>query len=108
MLREPKWLGHRFFTAVEPMLANVHVWGPACPEVERHRILKEWLLESVEDRELYARTKKECSEASKLGRESVQEYNYRKEGLIKDILLRAFKRFGYIKVNDSGSIVSTS
>ena len=97
MLREPKWHSHRFFTAAEPMFANVHVWGPACPEAERHRIFKEWLIENVEDRELYARTKKECSEASKLGGESVMDYTYRKEGVIKDILHRAFRRFGYIK-----------
>lgn len=97
MFREPKWHSHRFFTAAEPMFANVHVWGPACPEAERHRIFKEWLIENVEDRELYARTKKECSEASKLGGESVQDYTYRKEGVIMGILQRAFKRFGYIR-----------
>lgn len=96
MLREPKWHGHRFFTAAEPMFANLHVWGPACSEAERHRIFKEWLIENVEDRELYARTKRECSEASRLSGESVMEYTYRKEGVIKDILHRAFKRLGYV------------
>lgn len=97
MLREPKWYNHRFFTTDEPMFANVHVWGPACAEAERHRIFKEWLIENAEDRELYARTKKECSELSKLGGESVMDYTYRKEGVIKDILNRAFKRFGYLR-----------
>jgi GrpB-like predicted nucleotidyltransferase (UPF0157 family) len=97
MLREPKWYSHRFFTTVEPMFANVHVWGPACAEAERHRIFKEWLIENLEDRELYARTKKECSEASKLGGESMQDYTDRKESVIKDILHRAFKRFGYVR-----------
>ena len=96
MLREPKWHGHRFFTIAEPMFANVHVWGPACPEVERHRIFKEWLIENVEDRELYAKTKRECSEASKLAGETTIQYSYRKEGVIKDILQRAFKGFGYV------------
>jgi len=97
MLREPKWHGHRFFTTAEPMFANVHVWGPACPEAERHRIFKEWLIENVEDRELYARTKKECSEASKLGGESVMDYTYRKDVVVSGILHRAFKRFGYVR-----------
>lgn len=96
LLREPKWYDHRFFATAEPMFANVHVWGPACPEAERHRIFKEYLIESVEDRELYARTKKQASEASKLGGESMMEYTARKEGIIKDILHRAFKRFGYV------------
>ncbi|KAE8441096.1 hypothetical protein EG329_005891 [Mollisiaceae sp. DMI_Dod_QoI] len=95
MLRE-KWYNHRFFTATEPMVANVHVWGPACAEAERHRIFKEWLIENVEDRELYAKTKKECSEASMLRGESIQEYTDRKGGVIKDILHRALKRFGYV------------
>jgi len=97
MSREPKWHGNRFFTTAEPTFANVHVWGPACPEVERHRIFKEWLTGNVEDRELYARTKKECSEASKLGGETAMDYNRRKEGVIKDILHRAFKQLGYVR-----------
>jgi GrpB-like predicted nucleotidyltransferase (UPF0157 family) len=97
MLREPKWQSHRFFTATEPMFANLHVWPPACAETERHRIFKEYLIENIEDKELYARVKKECSEASKLGGESVMEYNYRKEGVIKGILQRAFKHFGYVE-----------
>jgi GrpB-like predicted nucleotidyltransferase (UPF0157 family) len=96
MFREPKWYSHRYFTTAEPMFAQLHVWGPACAETERHRIFKEWLIENVEDRELYARTKKECSEASKLNGESMQEYTNRKEGVIRDILHRAFKRLGYV------------
>ncbi|KUJ09663.1 UPF0157-domain-containing protein [Mollisia scopiformis] len=88
-LREPKWYSHRFFTASEPMFANVHVWPPASPEVERHRILKEWLIGNSEDRELYAKIKKESSEASKLAGESMMQYTYRKDAVVRDILHRA-------------------
>jgi GrpB-like predicted nucleotidyltransferase (UPF0157 family) len=96
LLREPKWYDHRFFATSKPVFANLHVWGPACPEAERHRIFKEYLIENAEDRELYTRTKKEASEASKLGGESMMDYTSRKEGVIKDILQRAFKRLGYV------------
>lgn len=95
MLRET-WYSHRFFTATEPMVANIHVFGPACPEAERHRIFREWLLESAEDRDLYAKTKKECSEATQQSGETTQEYTERKAWVVKEILQRAFKRFGYI------------
>lgn len=44
LLREPEWHQHRFFCCADPV-ANVHVFGPGCPEVVRHRIFKEWLLE---------------------------------------------------------------
>lgn len=45
MLWEPGWHNHHFFVfdESEPP-ANVHVFGPGCPEVVRHQIFKEWLL----------------------------------------------------------------
>lgn len=50
LFREPGWHGHRFMVREEDaergvMAANVHVFGPGCPEVERHRIFREWLCE---------------------------------------------------------------
>lgn len=51
LFREPAWHEHRFFVRDdkdgEPW-ANVHVFGPGCPEVVRHRIFREWLLEVSE------------------------------------------------------------
>lgn len=45
MLREPGWHNHRFFVFDESAPpANVHVFGPGCPEVVRHQIFREWLL----------------------------------------------------------------
>lgn len=44
MLREPAWHGHRFFVCEDPP-ANVHVFGPGCPETVRHRIFRDWLVE---------------------------------------------------------------
>ena len=95
LLREPAWHGHRFFCASEPMACNLHVWGPRCPEVERHRIFRDWLCDNEGDRELYAKTKAECAAASREKGESGMEYNARKEAVIKEILGRAFKELGY-------------
>nr|POE88138.1 upf0157 protein [Quercus suber] len=96
LLREPPWHGHRFFAAWEPMSCNLHVWGPLCPEAARHQIFKRWLTEHEDDRALYARTKKECAALSREKGEDVATYNLRKEAVIRDILLRAFKGLGYL------------
>lgn len=47
VLREPEWLQHRFFVCADPV-ANVHVFGPGCPEVVRHRMFRDWLVEVSE------------------------------------------------------------
>lgn len=47
ILREPEWLQHRFFVCADPV-ANVHVFGLGCPEVVRHRIFRDWLVEVSE------------------------------------------------------------
>lgn len=44
LLREPAWHGHRFFVCDDPV-ANVHVFGPGCPEAVRHRMFRDWLVE---------------------------------------------------------------
>ena len=76
---------------------NLHVFGPECPEVERHLIFREWLLKSPEDLKLYAKVKRECAEASEAAGESMQEYTVRKERGLREILDRAFRDLGYIK-----------
>lgn len=45
MFSEPGWHEHRYFVFdEEEPVANVHVFGPGCPELARHQIFKEWLL----------------------------------------------------------------
>lgn len=90
LLREPAWYEHRFFVASEPMSCNLHVFGPKCAEVERHRIFRDWLREHDDDRELYARTKVECAAKSVEHGEDIMAYTARKEGVIQEILARAF------------------
>ncbi|EME39730.1 hypothetical protein DOTSEDRAFT_75393 [Dothistroma septosporum NZE10] len=96
LLREPAWHEHRFFAAHEPMSCNLHVWGPRCPEVERHEIFREWLKEHEEDRELYASMKTECAAASRERSETSDQYNVRKQRVLREILERAFRGLGYM------------
>jgi GrpB-like predicted nucleotidyltransferase (UPF0157 family) len=101
LLREPDWHQHRFFIdegdrpGAYPI--NLHVFGPDCPEVERHRIFREWLSKSPEDLQLYATVKRDCAAASEAAVESMQEYTLRKEKTVREILDRAFRDLGYIK-----------
>lgn len=95
LLREP-WYEHRFFYAWEPISCNLHVWGPQCPEVERHRIFRDWLREHEDDRELYGRTKKEVAALSREKGERMIEYTLRKDEVVREILTRAFTKLGYL------------
>lgn len=100
LFREPAWHEHRFFVdegdrpGSYPI--NLHVFGPDCPEVEKHRIFREWLLKSPEDLKLYAKVKRECAAASEAAGESMQEYTVRKDKTVQEILDRAFRDLGYI------------
>jgi GrpB-like predicted nucleotidyltransferase (UPF0157 family) len=101
LFREPAWHQHRFFVDEGDRPGayhiNLHVFGPDCPEVERHRIFREWLLKTPDDLQQYATVKRESAAASSAAGESVQEYNYRKQKTILEILDRAFRDLGYIK-----------
>jgi GrpB-like predicted nucleotidyltransferase (UPF0157 family) len=101
LLREPDWHQHRFFVdegdRPDAYPINLHVFGPDCPEVERHRIFREWLSRSPEDVQLYATVKRECAAASEAAGGSMQEYTLRKEKTVQKILNKAFRDLGYIK-----------
>jgi GrpB-like predicted nucleotidyltransferase (UPF0157 family) len=101
LLREPAWLQHRFFVdeADRPGAydINLHVFGPDCPEVERHRIFRDWLVKTPADLQLYAAVKRECAAASEAAGESMREYTLRKDEVIEEIRNRAFRNLGYIE-----------
>ncbi|KAF7181776.1 hypothetical protein CNMCM7691_001073 [Aspergillus felis] len=88
LFREPNWYEHRFFWLAEPY-ANVHVFGPGAAELSRHQRFREWLIAHQEDRELYVRAKREAARETRENGESVQEYNFRKESVIEEIMVRA-------------------
>lgn len=98
LFREPAWHQHRFFVDerdVSPV--NLHVFGPDCPEVARHRIFREWLLKTPSDLNEYAAVKRECAAAAAAADESMQQYTVRKDKIIHEILDRAFRSLGYVK-----------
>jgi GrpB-like predicted nucleotidyltransferase (UPF0157 family) len=94
-IREPGWHEHRLLVASDPR-ANVHVFGPDCPEVIRHRMLREWLTEHADDRDRYAAAKRDSALVSNAGGEPVMAYNQRKEPVVREILDRMFRAHGLL------------
>ncbi|KAF2655303.1 UPF0157-domain-containing protein [Lophiostoma macrostomum CBS 122681] len=101
LLREPGWHNHRFFVDEGDRPGayhiNLHVFGPDCAEVEKHRIFREWLIKSPADLQLYATVKRECAAAAEAAGESMQEYTVRKDKVIEEIIDRAFRDLEYIE-----------
>ncbi|KAM0554959.1 hypothetical protein ACHAPJ_006697 [Fusarium lateritium] len=96
LIRERAWHGHRFLVNYEPVPTNLHVWGPDCPEAERHKIFRDWLKSHEDDRKLYADIKREAAKLSVEKGENINEYTARKDNVIHEILQRAFRDLGYI------------
>lgn len=95
LLREPGWYQHRLFGLDEPY-ANLHVFGLDSAEVVRHRIFSKWLRENEDDRLAYEKLKREAAAAATKVHGTVNQYNHRKEPLIREILDRAFKAQGLL------------
>lgn len=95
-VREPWWYRHRMLRGEDPR-ANLHVWGPDCPEVIRQRLFRDHLIRHEADRDLYARAKREAAEASTALGEQVQEYNARKQAVVREIYRRAFLDAGLLE-----------
>lgn len=84
-VREPDWFEHRMLRGSEPPV-NLHVFPPACPEVDRMLLFRDWLRANEADSELYARTKRG------LGAQEwkyVQNYADAKTGVVEEILAQA-------------------
>jgi GrpB-like predicted nucleotidyltransferase (UPF0157 family) len=86
-IREPSWHEHRCLTRREGARSNLHVFGPDCPEVIRHRMFRDWLTAHDDDRELYEAAKR----AAIPGGGDVTDYNSRKQDVIRDIYDRVFR-----------------
>ena len=84
VVREPWWHGHRLFRSHEPR-ANLHVFGPDCPEVARMRIFRDWLRTHPDDLEIYRLAKIDAA----AGGGHVMDYNARKQQVLRDIVRRA-------------------
>jgi GrpB-like predicted nucleotidyltransferase (UPF0157 family) len=90
-VREPSWHEHRALRHAEPR-ANLHVFGPDCPETIRHRMFRDWLITQPADLALYAEAKR----AAIPGGGSVMDYNRRKEAVIREIYDRLFRAAGLL------------
>lgn len=90
-LRTPGWYEHRLLRLEQPRV-NLHVWGPDCPEVARHLLLRDWLRAHPEDRRSYEAAK----QAAALGGGDVETYNGRKQPVVREIYARAFAAAGLL------------
>ncbi len=90
-VREPSWHEHRCLRHAEPR-ANLHVFGPDCPETIRHRMFRDWLTTHPDDLALYA----EAKLAAIPGGGTVMDYNRRKETVVREIYDRLFRAAGLL------------
>jgi len=84
-IREPDWHEHRLLRGYDPPV-NLHVYNPGCEELDRTVRLRDWLRTHEDDRDLYARTKRELAQKKW---KYVQNYADAKSEVIQDILGRA-------------------
>jgi GrpB-like predicted nucleotidyltransferase (UPF0157 family) len=84
-VREPDWYEHRLLRGFDPPV-NLHVFNPGCEELDRMLRLRDHLRANVEDRELYARTKRELAAQEW---KYVQNYADAKSAVVQEILGRA-------------------
>ncbi|HBP6305400.1 TPA: GrpB family protein [Pseudomonas aeruginosa] len=91
-VRERSWYQHRMLRHDSPR-ANVHVFGPNCPEHIRHILFRDWLCAHPEDRDLYAGAKI----LAKDGVDTAQAYNMKKQAAVRAIYERIFKFHGLPK-----------
>ena len=84
-IREPRWFEHRVFKGPDTNV-NLHVFTVGCAEVDQMLLFRDWLRESVEDRDLYASTKRELAARDW---KYVQNYADAKTGVVHEILARA-------------------
>jgi GrpB-like predicted nucleotidyltransferase (UPF0157 family) len=95
VIREPWWHEHRVLKHDSPR-AHLHVFSPGSPEVVRHRMFRDWLVEHAEDRVLYAEAKRSAAAASNGAGGTVQDYNALKQPVLREIYDRMFRVHGLL------------
>ena len=85
IVREPDWYEHRLFKGPDTNI-NLHVFGTQLDELERHLLLRDWMREHPEDRDLYRDAKIELSQREF---RNVNEYAAAKTQVVVEILKRA-------------------
>jgi GrpB-like predicted nucleotidyltransferase (UPF0157 family) len=85
VIREPGWHEHRALKGPDTEI-NLHVHGPASPEIERHLRFRDHLRADDADRELYQRTKRELAARPWT---YIQQYADAKSAVVEEILRRS-------------------
>jgi len=98
-LTEPDWHQHRLFKHLDEPRVHFHVFGPDCPEVIRHRMFRDWLIERPDERELYAEAKRAAASEmnGRPGGGTGMEYNRHKEPVVREIYDRMFRARGLLE-----------
>lgn len=110
-LTEPDWHQHRLFKLLDEPRVHLHVFGPDCPEVVRHRMFRDWLRANTDDRELYAQAKRDAvTQMAATGDDNGalgfgMRYNRVKEPVVRAIYERMFRAAGLLD-RDGGQQVS--
>lgn len=84
-VREPDWHEHRLLRGFDPPV-NLHVFNEGCEELDRTVGFRDWLRTHDDDRDLYAREKRELAEKKW---KYVQNYADAKSEVIGQIIARA-------------------
>lgn len=95
-VREPWWHEHRMLRYQNPR-ANIHIFGPDAPEPWKHRVFRDHLRRNERDRDRYGEVKREAARLSNAQRETVMEYNRRKQEVIREIYATAFAAAGLLR-----------
>jgi GrpB-like predicted nucleotidyltransferase (UPF0157 family) len=98
VIREPWWHEHRCLRGEDP-LSFVHVFGPDCPEAQRHIIFRDHLSSHADDRALYEATKRTAMDATMAIGGHTMDYNAAKQAVIREIYARAFRARGLLPVD---------
>jgi GrpB-like predicted nucleotidyltransferase (UPF0157 family) len=84
-IREPDWYQHRLLKGFTPDV-NLHVFSRDCEEVERMRLMRDWLRADEADRVLYERSKRDLAQCEW---KYTQNYADAKTTVVEAILARA-------------------
>jgi GrpB-like predicted nucleotidyltransferase (UPF0157 family) len=85
VIREPEWYEHRVFKGPDTNV-NLHTFTAGCEEGDKMLLFRDHLRASAEDRELYARTKRELAAYDW---KYVQQYADAKTAVVQEIMERA-------------------
>lgn len=84
-IRETNWYEHRLFKGPDTDI-NLHVFSRGCPEIERMLRFRDWLKNNRDDRDKYARVKRDLA---KQQWKYVQDYADAKSAIVQEIMERA-------------------